>query len=84
MKEQKKIERLKIQIPLNPEARRCVEIVIENHIGILEKIIVEKGVSYVLVIPYKPKKIKSYIHLDGSVVCTKCELTKKEGCNHNI
>lgn len=45
----------KIQLPKDQEARRCVLIVIEEHIGVPLQIITEKGFEYVTVSPYKQK-----------------------------
>jgi len=75
----------KIQLPKDGEAKRCVLIVIENHIGVILKIVTERKYEYAVVAPYHTKrKVKTYTHLDGSVCCSKCNLTKDEGCKHNI
>lgn len=43
----------KIQLPEDKEARRCVIIVIEEHIGVPMKIVKEEGYEYLIVKPYK-------------------------------
>ncbi len=43
----------KIQLPEEKEARRCVLIVIENHIGIIMKITRRGSYDYAEVEPYK-------------------------------
>lgn len=69
-----------IQLPKDAEAKRCVLIVIENHIGIVQKIISKEGYEYACTWPYK--KAKTYTHMDGSICCVKCNLTESEGCKH--
>lgn len=77
----KKQEGKEIQLPRDKEARRCVLIVIEEHIGLILKIKVKNLYEYAVVSPYR--KARTYTHMDGSVCCTKCHLTASEGCKHN-
>lgn len=46
----------KIQLPEDKEARRCVLIVIENHIGVIIRLFHEGKLEYVEVIPYKKNR----------------------------
>lgn len=50
-----KTKSIEIQLPKDYECRRCVLIVIENHIGIIEKTIKKGGIEYALVKKYKEK-----------------------------
>lgn len=47
-----------IQLPKgNAEARRCVLIVIENHVGLITGIVTKaNGYEYAIVEPYRPAK----------------------------
>ncbi len=44
---------IEIQLPQNREARRCVLIVVEDFIGIIVRIEINKGLEYAIVLPHK-------------------------------
>jgi hypothetical protein len=44
---------MRIQLPKDPEAKRCVLIVIENNIGVIRPLETEGGFEYAPVEPYR-------------------------------
>ena len=50
----------------------------------VEEVLLTKHSSDILLDELHNKNKGTYLHMDGSVVCKICELTKNEGCTHDI
>ncbi len=63
---------MRVALPKNNEARRCVLIVIEEHIGVIVKVMD----TYALVRPYQMAECNCCCHH------VHCECMREEGCKH--